>query len=292
MNALIVNLFGLTRVLPPVPQCSPHTQPPRKVAELLGYLVMGGRRSYERTELADHFWGDQDAARARRCLSTTVWRLRQVLEPEGVPPGAYLATENAEMVGFNWASAHMIDAAELETVLDETLCIPAERLTKEQVERLEQGLALCTGDFLAGVQDAWALRERDRLAERELDGMTHLLRHKIHTGQYQAGLALGARILERDPLREDVHRDMMHLNVRTGQRSRAIQQYHTCRALLRQDLAIEPAPETVRAYKTLCRGDTLDSGPASDTISIQLRRALEDLDRARALVERLARQQH
>jgi DNA-binding SARP family transcriptional activator len=265
------------------------------VAELLGYLVMGGRRSYERAELADHFWSDQDAPRARRCLSTAVWRLRQILEPKGVPPGSYLSTENAEMVGFNWASAHLIDAAELEAVLDATLSIPAEHLTQTEAQGLEDGLALCTGDFLAGVLDTWALRERDRLAARQLDGMAHLLRHKLHTGQYQAALALGARILERDPLREDVHRDMMHLNLRTGQRSRAIQQYHACRALLRQELAIDPAPETERAYKTLCNGTSQDPGTAPEKAMDQamdrLHRALEELDRARALVEQLTRQQ-
>jgi len=294
MDPLIVNLFGIARVQPPFALSNPLVSPPRKVAELLGFLVMGGRRSYERAELAEHFWGDQDASRARRCLSTAVWRLRQVLEPKGVPAGLYLSTENPEVVGFNWASAHLIDAAELEAALDAILPIPAERLSMSDAKKLEDGLALCTGDFLAGVLDSWALRERDRLAARQLDGMAHLLRYKLHTGQYQAAQALGVRILERDPLREDVHRDMMRLSIRTGQRSRAIQQYHTCRTLLRQELAIEPAPETERTFKNLCSAPGRELAAPNDAMeqaTARLHRALEELDRARALVETLALQQ-
>lgn len=310
MDALVVNLFGETRVCPPVnttagrraafepPKAS--ARPPRKVADLLGFLLCGGQRRYERAVLSDHFWGDQEDERARRCLSTTIWRLRQLLEPEGVARGTYLSLAGPETLGFNWASKHCVDVLNMEAVLDRVLSVPPQRMTREDARGLEDGLELYTGDFLSGAQDFWALRERERLASRHLDGLSHLMRYKLHTGRYQSGLNLGARILESDPLREDVHRDMMRLNVRMGQRSRAIHQYHECRALLRRELQIDPAPETEEAYQTLCQGGVPDlehdSGAVTPEMAEQaldrLRRALEEVDRARALVERLTRSTH
>ncbi len=302
MNALVVKLFGAAKVRPPDPvnrPCPPKAaaQPPRKVADLLGYLLLGGRRSYERAELADHFWGDQGGDRARRCLSTAVWRLRQVLEPKGVTQGTYLRLNGPDTLGFNWTSEHEVDVIEMEAALDRGLATPPERMTRDEAQALERGVARYGGDFLSGAQDFWALRERDRLAARHLDGLAHLMRYKLHTGQYQAGLGLGARILERDPLREDVHRDVMRLNLRMGQRSRAIQQYKTCREILQRELQIAPAPETQAAYETLCQGGVPDLAPDPGHTSPQmaeqalerLRRALEEVDRARALVERLTR---
>ncbi|MFA3916672.1 AfsR/SARP family transcriptional regulator [Ruegeria hyattellae] len=305
MNALVVTLFGAVQVSPPgpaAPRAAPLKQaapkkPARKVAELLGYLLCGGRRSYERTELADHFWSHQGSDRARRCLSTAVWRLRQILEPKGVRHGTYLCLNGPDTLGFNWASKHHVDVIDMEMALDRALAILPQRMSREEVHQLEAGLALYAGDFLSGAQDFWVLRERDRLSARYLDGLSHLMRYKLHTGQYQAGLSLGLRILERDPLREDVHRDMMRLNVRTGQRSRAIRQYQECRAHLQRELQIDPAPETEEAYAALCQGGVPDLEPDQGTVSPQMAeqalkrlcRALEEVDRARAMFERLSR---
>jgi len=292
MNALAVKLFGTTRVRSPIESATTQVQPTRKVADLLGYLLMGGNRSYDRAELAERFWGDQGPARARRCLSTAVWRLRQVLEPTGLPQGTYLSTGQSARLGFNWSSAHQIDAVDLDSALDSALGIPAERLSRTEAATLEEGLSLYTGEFLSGAQDNWALHERDRLSARHLDGMTHLLRYKLHSGQYQVGLALGSRILARDPLREDVHRDMMHLYVRTGKRCRAIRQYHECRALLRYELQVDPAPETEQVHRSLCQGGVPRVDASQQTVDQavdRLHRAVEELDSARALVESMTR---
>lgn len=308
MNGLVVTLLGSVQVNPPEPvECqtaSPHPakpyKPARRVADLLGYLLCGGRRSYERAELADHFWGHQCNDKARRCLSTAVWRLRRVLEPKGVRQGTYLCLTGPDTLAFNWSSTHQVDVIDMENVLDRVLAISPERMSSQDVQDLDAGLALYSGDFLSGAEDFWVLRERDRVSARYLDGLSHLMRHKLHIGQYQAGLNLGVRILARDPLREDVHRDMMQLNQRTGQRSRAIRQYQECRALLRRELQVDPAPETEAAFAALRRGgvsglvgdQNITSPEMAEQALVRLRCALEEVDRARAMLESLTRPQN
>jgi DNA-binding SARP family transcriptional activator len=51
------------------------------VQALLAYLLLHRKKAHAREVLGGIFWGEHTDARARSCLSTALWRLRQVLEP-------------------------------------------------------------------------------------------------------------------------------------------------------------------------------------------------------------------
>jgi len=72
-----------------------------QIKGLLAYLLLFRHRFHTREVLADLFWGDQSEDRARKCLSTALWRLRKVLEPDGIRRGTYLVTTSRGEVGFN-----------------------------------------------------------------------------------------------------------------------------------------------------------------------------------------------
>jgi len=61
----------------------------------------------------------------------------------------------------------------------------------------------------------------------------------------------GQKILQVDPLREQVHRELIQLHSENGQRSLAVQQYEFCRQVLHEDLGIEPMAETQAAYRRI-----------------------------------------
>jgi DNA-binding SARP family transcriptional activator len=111
MSALRVQLFGTVRVS--------HDGRPQDarvihaVQSLLAWLLLHRRKTHAREALAALFWGEQSEARARSCLSTALWRLRQVLEPAGIPRGTYLIGQS-EAVGFNCASDYWLDVAAFE----------------------------------------------------------------------------------------------------------------------------------------------------------------------------------
>jgi DNA-binding SARP family transcriptional activator len=87
MAALRIRLFGTVRVT--------HDSRPQDarlihaVQSLLAWLLLHRGKTHARETLAALFWGEQNDTRARSCLSTALWRLRQVLEPEGVARGTY-----------------------------------------------------------------------------------------------------------------------------------------------------------------------------------------------------------
>jgi len=241
MAALRIQLFGTVQL-----SHAGQAQDARlthAVQSLLAWLLLHRQKVHPRETLAGLFWGDQSEARGRSCLSTTLWRIRQVLEPEGVPRGTYLIAQS-EAVGFNCASDHWLDVAAFEEGVQRHLPASASAYRARDWSGAEDAVACYTGDLLEGFYDNWALRERERLRMLYLDSLGTLLRLHSETGVLERALHCGQQILALDPLREDIHREVIRLHMRNGHRALARQQYECCRAALEEELGVEPMEET------------------------------------------------
>lgn len=253
---------------------------PRAGQSLFAYLLLHRDRTHRREVIADTFWGDIGAHRARNCLNTALWRLRRVLEPDGIPRGAYLTTTGAGEIGFNWASDHWLDVATFEDRVKRVLARPARAMEANDIRTLERALALYTGELLEGFYDDWTLRERERLHRLYLNSLAHLMRSYGQRGATDDALRYGQRILELDPLREDIQREMMRLYLASGRRARAVRQYEACCQVLARELGVEPMPETQAIYAEARRspGQLLEIAPALDLPEPgEYQRALQEL---------------
>jgi len=282
MSSLRVLLFGRP--------CIAHdsqviAQVPRTMLALLGYLLQQPR-SYPRDLLADLFWPDYPQTRARNCLNTALWRLRGLLEPAGTPRGTFLVTASTGEVGFNWESNYWLDVMAFRTQLGSALSQPVHVMQPADAQALESTLELYTGELLAGVYADWVLEERERLRGLYLDGLAHLMCYYKENRAYEASLACGRRILQHDPLREDIHREMIRLYMEAGQRVSAVRQYETCRRLLAEEMGIQPMEETRALYfritSTNARSQPL---PASPQTPVNLEQALDQLRQAMQALE-------
>ena len=63
------------------------------------------------------------------------------------------------------------------------------------------------------------------------------------------------RVVLRDPLREDAHRDLMAAWSRLGQRNRALRHFEELRTFLRTELAAEPETSTAALAEKLREGE-------------------------------------
>lgn len=283
MPALHIQLFGSVNV---AHRGAPRdARPIHTVQSLLAWLLLHRRKKlHAREELAAVFWGDQSDARARSCLNTALWRLRQVLEPAGVPRGTYLISDSGA-VGFNGESDYWLDVAAFE----------------EGVERgAEDAISCYTGDLLEGFYDDWVLRERERLRMLYLECLGKLLRRHSEAGALERALCCGEQILALDPLREDIHRELIRLHLRSGQRALALQQYKRCHAALERELGVPPMEETQALCASLiptAESSTRSGAPPRTTpprkapavvgkppIAPALRAAAAKLDEARAAI--------
>lgn len=288
MTLLRISLFG--RVQIDHDSWSSKIKVTPKAQILLGYLLLQGPRSHSRERLAEIFWRDQTPQRARRCLRTTLWRLRSALEPEKTSPGTYLLTTTNDEIGFNWDSNHWLDVTAFEQQLEVVLAQSPQALQTTDVQTLEKTLDLYQGDLLEGFYDNWAVREQERLHALYLDGLEHLMCYYQHQALYAQGVAVGQQILAQEPLHEEIHREVMRLYLASGQRALAVQQYEACRDLLSQELGLSPMTETQALYEQAVAGTDERVRLSHRTPSVDLQEALKRLKRATHRFEETERQ--
>ena len=220
-----------------------HSEKPitGRSAAMLVYLARTGR-TCAREVLAAFFW--PDSPQALSTLRTALSDLRRMA-------GSYVITDDP--VFMNPASDYWVDADEFEARL-----LNLSDLTTEQIE---EALALYRGDFLEGVYvksqefDDWARAERDRLQLLAMQALDTLIIHYQNQGQYTRAMDAATRLLQIDTLREETHRQLMLLLVQSGQRTRALEQYETCRHILAEELGVAPSPQTVTLYERIRSGE-------------------------------------
>jgi DNA-binding SARP family transcriptional activator len=297
MSTLRIALFGPMRVCRS--ECdSGEVRLPPGARALLAYLLLGTNRLYPRDVLAELAWGDRGEGQARRCLNTALWRLRSFLEPNGTARGAYLITTSSGQIGFNWHSDHWLDHAIFAERTRRFLALPAGAIAPGDAAEAEDALRLYTGDLLEGLYDDWALAERERFHTTYLTCLARLMRYYRRNGIHDRAIACGEDILRHDPLREAIHRELMHVYYESGQRGLALRQYEHCRAVLQTEMGILPMEETEALYAAIADRvaeppppERMDHERASEMQAAlqHLSRATRSLDAAREELQRAIR---
>ena len=262
MGVLYISLFGSLQVYHS--DQSQAVKLTRGLKMLLAYLLLEPARMHSRELLAGLFWGDLDQERARACLNTALWRLRRALELEDTPAETYLLANELE-VGFNPHSQHWLDVQVFQEQVGRILNRPVEGLDLADMQAFRQALELYQGDLLEGIYEDWVLRAREQMRLMYLNGLATLMQVYRREQAYEKGLQVGQQILALDPLREEIHREMMRLYQASGQRALAVRQYELCRLTLLAELGIPPMEETQALYNqvvSLC--DPLPAGAEAE----------------------------
>ncbi|HTX91816.1 MAG TPA: BTAD domain-containing putative transcriptional regulator [Anaerolineales bacterium] len=234
---------------------------PRGVQELFAYLLLEPHRTHSREVLAGRLWDDFSQDRARYCLNTALWRLRRIIEPEGLPRGTYLTTTPDGEIGFNSNSDYWLDIEDFKKVVDHVLDSPPDRIRTQDLIEMENHLSLYTGDLLEGMYIDWILREREHVRMMYLNSLAYLMSCYKSRGEYGKSLTYGLKLLEFDPLREEIHREVMRLYQVNGQRALALRQFEACQKILLDELGVSPMEETRALYQAILMEN--DSRPAT-----------------------------
>lgn len=266
----------------------------RTAQSLLAYLALFQDRSHRRELLADLFWKEQSDRNARRCLSTTLWRMNKELKRE-LPPESFtfLDTETMGEIQFSADADLWIDVTAFERKANLALNTNTTEMEEEDIQILNQAVQLYRGELLEGYYDDWVLLERERLNMLFLRCLSRLMYHHHQQKEWPKSIHYGQRILQIDPFREQIHRELMLLYLENGQRSQAIQQYELCHRLLVEELGIEPLPETQALYQEIINPSaTAVSSPTYqvqtlDQILAQIKHAMSELEQAQKQILQL-----
>ena len=244
---------------------------------LLAYLALAKGRFFQRNELLNTLWtGTGDAAISTGAFNTTLWRLRKALERPGTPAEIALCDRHGA-IGLAHDAPLELDTEAFTRLVAPALAKPMEQLGATDINAMHRGVDLYRDDILSGFTDGWALRERELHRRMLLNAPARLMQLCAIAHDYAGAIRYAQLILDRDPLREDLHRELMRLYVANGQRAMALRQFEACRSALKRELAIQPMRETVAVYQRIAESaighDELAVGGAPADAMVPLPRA-------------------
>lgn len=239
-RGLVVTMLGSMEVswqgqpLAPFPTCDSEL--------LFAFLALNRSRMLTRDALAGTFWPELPDAAARKRLRTALWRLRSTLDKH--LPAADVVRVARNRLGIS--DGVDLDVDRFEAGIQRGLNGPRSPVNNsDELSELETALRLYRGDLLEGQYEDWCQSERERLRVLYLDTLECMTRRYAAQGELQQALNCGRRILERDPLREHIHREVMALYYLAGDRPRALRQFRHCRQTLKEELGVAPMQSTL-----------------------------------------------
>jgi ATP/maltotriose-dependent transcriptional regulator MalT/DNA-binding SARP family transcriptional activator len=130
----------------------------------------------------------------------------------------------------------------------------AEKARGPQRERyLREAVSLYHGHYLEDVYSDWTQGLRASLQRQYFRALEELAGYYYQGGRPEEAVKYYRNLLDRDPLREDIHRQVIRGLALIGDRAGAMRQYEELRRMLAQ-LGAEPSTETLELYEDLLTG--------------------------------------
>lgn len=244
--ALRICLFGHARVF--VNGETFRLTTPRKTLPVLAYLLLNRASAVSRSFLSFLLWPDETEEDARSKLRATLYDLVRVLP--AAPDGHWIQTEGSS-IRWNPDAEVACDVEEFEAALADP-------------ERIDRAAELYAGDLLEACYDEWVVAPRERFRSAHQGALDQLISRSRRRLDFPKAIGYAKRLLESDPLREDVARRLIALRYEAGDRAGALAEYERFERLLREELDVDPMPETVALRESIVRNDAIEHEKVDD----------------------------
>ncbi len=202
--------------------------------EMFLYLLFNGPESRERISLV--FWPDSPIKQVRSNFHTTLYRARQAVGENVInhADGLYFINPDLSL----WC-----DALELGELIQQVRLMPPRDARTENL--WHKAANLYHGDFLPSWDHEWVLFRRQNLFDDYIEALIGLGVCARARHNPREALAAFRRALDADPYCENAHRGIMLCYDDLGEKQQALAQFNNLRALLREELGVEPSNETL-----------------------------------------------
>jgi class 3 adenylate cyclase len=227
-----------------------------KQRSLLGVLLLHPNEAVSSDRLIDELWGERPPARAAKVVQGHVSALRKLLGADRIvtqPPGYLVRVADGELDLFEFeravAQARSGEAA-------------------EAAELLREALALWRAPALSDVSlEGLAAREVERLNELRLATRLERIEADLALGRHAGLLGELETLIAQHPLQERPRGQLMLALYRSGRQAEALALYRATRALLADELGLEPSQELQRLERQMLTHDPeLDLTPAPPVV--------------------------
>lgn len=195
---------------------------------LLALLALRDRL-VSREAVAGTLWADASQAHAHASLRSAVSRLSTLAHEAIVVTGADLALAPDVVVDLREARAlahRLLDAGSTTHAAD---------LSAEAIEALSK-------DCLPDWYEDWAVLESEEWRQLRLHALDALALRLAAAGRFGDAVAAALAAMRAEPLRESTCAVLIRVHLAEGNHAEAVRAFEQFRALLAQELGVEPSP--------------------------------------------------
>jgi DNA-binding SARP family transcriptional activator/tetratricopeptide (TPR) repeat protein len=201
--------------------------------------------------LARVVWGEELPPTWPVALRGVVRGLRAVCAPAGGGEQQLIATVPS---GYQLADGVQVDVVRAAQNVARAAELLAEERYWAVVQVAEQITRLAGDQLLTGEDSDWIIPYRYRVDATALRAVLLLVEACVQLSDHHRAIETARRALPVHPFEESLHRALIAALDRSGDRAGAVRAYEQCRAVLADQLGIDPSPETVEVYLTALRG--------------------------------------
>lgn len=210
---------------------------------MLAYLILKAQMPQPRSRIAALFWPDVPDPQAKANLRRALFRLKQNL-----PHADQILQITSTTLQWQPQVPLWIDVVEFENAI--ATARNADH-PQTRAEILKQAVSLYQDDLVLTCYDDWILAERERFHQLLVQVLTDLCQLTANLGDLRSAVDYGQQLIQQDPLSEMGYLTLMRLYAQQGDRPTALQVYHQCMELLREEMGIDPSVETRQVYEQL-----------------------------------------
>jgi DNA-binding SARP family transcriptional activator len=206
---------------------------------VLALLLLRAGRLVSAEDLVDRMWGVNPPSSARVTLRTYVSRLRRSLDDPRLAQSVIESTPGGYRLPI---TSETLDLAVFEARVDQARIARSAGDTAQASALLRAALTLWRGYPLAGVHGQFVERERERLDQLRLAVLEERIALDLELGRGEDLVSELTGLVNAHPFRERLLELLMLALYRASRQADALHEYQRIRALLSQELGIEPGP--------------------------------------------------
>jgi DNA-binding SARP family transcriptional activator len=209
---------------------------------VLAILLLSANEAVSRDRLIEALWSGRPPASAAKSVQVHVSRLRRAFRDLEQAGGERLATELAGYVLR--VGPDELDGERFERLIADGVALIDVGSVESAVARLRDALSLWRGGPLVDFEyESFAQAEIARLSELHLAAVEHLVEAELARGREGQLIAELERRVCEHPYRERLRSQLMLALYRTGRQADALEVYRDGRAMLVEEVGIEPSAE-------------------------------------------------
>ena len=225
----------------------------RRARDILCFVASRRHHRVSKDAIVDTFWGETELKTIEKNFHPTMSHVRKALNSNQPLKQNFLTYRDGEYQ-LNQEFSYRIDTEEFDRLIGEGEAARRARDFDRCIEAYEQAVALYRGEFMQGTYDEWVEEQRSYYREQYLRMLESLAAVAEKRQEFPRAMDLAQRILRDDPFREDIHCLIMRTQAALGNRVAVKEQYETLCGLLQNELGVEPAMQTQKAYRELMEG--------------------------------------